>query len=476
MNSTDMPLWKDPSFLKYYLFNVCSYFGSGMTVVALPLFVYEQSQSPIYTSLVAVFTGLPYLLFGLFAGAMADRGNRKAIMVTCNMFCFLLLGSVPLAMLVMGQVSTVHLLGVGLLASTAFVWFDAASHGALLQLVGRSRLVAANSLLTSTDTIVRIGSPVAAGFIIYHFGPEWALGIDAVCYLAAALLIISIAGSFQADSEVERSFEGLQRSQGLHGTQTSQTMQASQKLQTIQTSQKSQTTQTTQTSKTTKTSQASQAKLTTQASKRKQLLLRTIGLDIKEGLSFIWSEPLIRSLTLLGFGNSFIGGAVSGLIVVFGAQVLGFADSAPQMGVLFTCGSIGALVASLSLPLLRKRFRPGRITLAGLVMNAVSLLGVAMGGPLYVVYASYILWNLCYILVIVNGITLRQQLAPDHLQSRVHASGRMIAWGGLPFGSLLGGIAAEAIGVQLVYGWLALVMLFIFFFGLMTPLSRYELK
>ena len=63
--------------------------------------------------------------------------------------------------------------------------------------------------------------------------------------------------------------------------------------------------------------------------------------------------------THAGFGNSFIGGAMSGLIVIFGVMVLGFTESAPQIALLFTCGSIGALVASMLLPLLRQRLRPG---------------------------------------------------------------------------------------------------------------------
>lgn len=410
VGATEASIWKDPSFLKYYLFNLFTYFGSGMSVVALPVFIYEQSASPIYTSLVVVFTGIPYLLLGLFAGAFADRGERKKIMVGCDLFCAVVLGSVPLAAIVTGEVAVAHLLAVALLTSTAFVWFDAASHGALLQLVGRRRLVAANSALISSSTAIQIGSPVIAGLIIYRFGPEWAIGIDAVCYFLAAAIILGIRGSFQSP-RADHAYIGL-------------------------------------------------------------TLLQQLARDIKEGIGYIWSEPLIRSLTLVGFGNGFVGGAVVGLIVVFGAEVLGFGKDAPQMSLLFTCGSLGALAASLALPLLRQRLKPGMITLAGLALNAFALLGVALNQLAIVVYAIYIFWQLGNTLVIVNGITLRQQLTPDHLQGRVHASGRMIAYGGTPIGSLLGGIAAAAMSVQLVYGLLAMAMLGIFLYALRTPLAR----
>jgi MFS family permease len=240
-------LWSNRSFVLYYLFNLLSYFGSGMTVVALPLYIYKQTGSPIYTSLVAVFTGLPYLLFGLFAGALADRGNRRAIMVGCSLFSGLMLMSIPIAASITGEASPVHLLAAGLCISSAFVWFDAASHGALLQLVGRAQLVAANSLLTSTDTITRIGSPAVAGFVIYRFGPEWALGIDAACYLISALLILSMSDSLQRKrADVKAAGPAIDEGS----------------------------------------------------------LLRKLRSDIKEGLDFIWGQPIIRMLTLLGFGNS----------------------------------------------------------------------------------------------------------------------------------------------------------------------------
>lgn len=121
-----------------------------------------------------------------------------------------------------------------------------------------------------------------------------------------------------------------------------------------------------------------------------------------------------------------------GLIIVFGARVLGFAKEAPQMGILFICGSVGALVATLILPLLRRRFKPGWISLAGLALNPFAILILSFSSHLSLIYTGYALWNLSYILIIINGITLRQQLTPDELQGRVHASGRMVAWVDIP--------------------------------------------
>jgi hypothetical protein len=411
----DMSLWSREGFGKYYLFNVLSYFGSSLSIVALPFYIYEQTESPLVTSLVAASASLPYLLFGLFAGAFADRGDRKRIMIVCDLFCAVLLATVPAAALLNGHASPWHLIAVSFLTATAFVGFDSSSHGALLQLVGREKLVAANSLLISSDTVIRIGGPVIAGFLIAGWGAEWAIAVTAVCYLLSSMLIGSIRQSFQA----ERTPGDGEAGSGL---------------------------------------------------------LRRLRADIGEGLGYIWSEPLIRSLTLLGFGNGFVGGAVGGLIVAFGAQAVGFADDAPQLGMLFTFGSVGALLASLGLPPLRARFWPGRITIAGLAAGGAALLGFSMSATVTAASLFYLLWSAASTLVIINGITLRQQLTPDHLQGRVHASGRMIAYGGSPFGALLGGLAASGIGVQATYAVMAFLLIALFAVSLRTPLRSYMMK
>ncbi len=52
-------------------------------------------------------------------------------------------------------------------------------------------------------------------------------------------------------------------------------------------------------------------------------------------------------------------------------------------------------------------------------------------------------------LSIMNGIIVRQSLAPDHLQSRVNTTARMIAWGGTRLGALLGGLLADHFGTNI---------------------------
>ena len=89
--------------------------------------------------------------------------------------------------------------------------------------------------------------------------------------------------------------------------------------------------------------------------------------------------------------------------------------------------------------------------------------------------AAMLLW-LCVgfarLVVNGNGITIRQLLTPDALQGRVNTTGRMIAWGGTPFGALLGGMIAEAAGVRLAYLALAVPGLVGLVVLLVTPVRN----
>jgi hypothetical protein len=77
--------------------------------------------------------------------------------------------------------------------------------------------------------------------------------------------------------------------------------------------------------------------------------------------------------------------------------------------------------------------------------------------PLFVLALPlWAVWEVARSTANLNGITVRQQLTPDELQGRVNTTGRMIAWGGSPFGALLGGTVAELAGVRTAY--LALVV------------------
>lgn len=182
----------DRDFRRYWFARVASLSGSIVTAVAMPVLVYRLSQSPALTALTAALDALPYLLIGLFAGALADRWDRKRIMVTADLLNVVVVGSVPVAWW-LGVLTVPHVIMAGLLVMTIFTFFDGANFGALPVLVGRERVGEANSAVWGFGGVLDLLLPAGVGIALAVFYPADLLAIDAVSYLASALAIRSVS-------------------------------------------------------------------------------------------------------------------------------------------------------------------------------------------------------------------------------------------------------------------------------------------
>jgi hypothetical protein len=108
------------------------------------------------------------------------------------------------------------------------------------------------------------------------------------------------------------------------------------------------------------------------------------------------------------------------------------------------------------------------------MINPGLLLGVVVAPTLPFALAAYVGWNIVYSLAIYNGITVRQLVTPERLQSRVNTTARVIAWGGAPFGAAIGGLIAEASDVRTAYALMALAVAVSAALAWLTPLRRHD--
>jgi MFS family permease len=186
--SPPVPLRSDPVWRRYLLARSVSWTGSMLTLVALPLLVFQRTGSPALTALLTALEALPYLLLGLLAGALADRWDRRRIMVATSLADVVILGSVPAAA-ALGALHPVHLLAVATASATVAVFFDAASFAVLPALVGRDRVAQATSSSISAYTVIGLIGPALGGTLAAALGPATVIGLDAVTFAAAALLL-----------------------------------------------------------------------------------------------------------------------------------------------------------------------------------------------------------------------------------------------------------------------------------------------
>ncbi len=192
----------------------------------------------------------------------------------------------------------------------------------------------------------------------------------------------------------------------------------------------------------------------------------TLRSDIAEGIDFLWRHDVIRPLILLGVANSVTAGGVTGLLLVLAVEQLDVSSNGAGLGGLLTVVAIGGFLAAAALPALTRHIPLGWITLGGLTTGIPAVLLLAASTSLVASSICLLAWSAGNTLVILNGISMRQQLTPDHLQARVNTTGRMVAWGGTPVGALCCGMVAQvsSVGAGIaatstvllagsVYGW-----------------------
>jgi predicted MFS family arabinose efflux permease len=137
---------------------------------------------------------LPTLLLGLFAGVLADRRQRRPLMIAADLLRFIALGSVPIAAW-LGVLTTAQLLAVVVVVATLSLLFNAADTAFLPSLVEPDHLVRANATRESIDATTEVVGPPIGGVLVQTVTAPLALLIDALSYLASALFLIRVRGS-----------------------------------------------------------------------------------------------------------------------------------------------------------------------------------------------------------------------------------------------------------------------------------------
>ncbi len=162
--------------------------GDGIALAAGPLLVASQTEDARLVALAALLQWLPPLVFGLYAGALADRHNRRTIVVTVNLLRAAILGLLALSLASdLGSIGVV--LAALFLLGTAEVFVDNTSSTLLPMLVRRDDLAVANARLqTGFITVNQLAGP-PLGAALFAAGTVWPFVTQAVLVAAGAGLV-----------------------------------------------------------------------------------------------------------------------------------------------------------------------------------------------------------------------------------------------------------------------------------------------
>ena len=140
-----------------------------MELLVLGYLVLRLTDSPFQVGLIAVFLNLPRPFFSLFAGLVAERLDRRQILMGVHA-TYLVISAALLSLLIMGAVEPWHVFIAILLQGSAKVLDDPSRRTAIFDLAGRERLASAMSLETINNNSGKIAGPLIGGVLIASTG------------------------------------------------------------------------------------------------------------------------------------------------------------------------------------------------------------------------------------------------------------------------------------------------------------------
>ncbi|MBM9508482.1 MFS transporter [Actinacidiphila acididurans] len=167
--------------------------GDGMRFAALPLLSAALLHGAFRVSAVTAATTVPWLLFGLPAGAYADRFERGRLMVIADLLRALTL-IVTVVLLACGGLTFWPLLAAAFLLGVGEVLFDCASFALLPSVVPKDKLETANGRLFRAQTVGRDLLGHVLGGVLFTVGRAIPLLLDALSFLMSAALLTGVRG------------------------------------------------------------------------------------------------------------------------------------------------------------------------------------------------------------------------------------------------------------------------------------------
>jgi len=397
---------------------VASFASMQMGIIARGWLVWQMTGSELALGIVSFAVGTPILLFSIFGGAVADRLNKRDLLIAAQAFAALI--SMVIAILIAtNMIQYWHLVASAVATGFSFVFNGPARQAIIPELVQRRELLNAISLNATAMNVTRVVGFAAGGALLPLIGYAGVYYVVVACDVAATALLFMISLPSTAPTP-----EPVPAMGGTGNPSPNPVVQ----------------------------------------------FLKDIWRDLLEGLSYVRHSALVISLLAMAFVPLTFGLPYMNLMPAFTDEVLGRGETA--YGLLMAMTGLGALIATLAIASLGD-FRRKGVLLVSLALgfgvmlvffslsrsyplSLAILVGAGAGGAGYMA---------------VNN-TLLQTNVPRRILGRV-MSIYMITFALMPMGTLPLGAVAEAIGTTTaVAGGAIIIVLFTLAIAILRPSLR----
>ncbi|WP_181905872.1 MFS transporter [Microbacterium bovistercoris] len=166
--------------------------GDGIALAAAPLLIASMTSSPILVASGAMLQFLPWLLFGLYAGAIADRVERRMLVMLSNGIRAVVVLALVI-FLITGTANVWIVLAVSFLYGTAEVFADTTSSTLLPMMVKPADLGIGNARLQAGFLVANQLAGPPLGAFLFAIGSFWPFVLQVLCVSVAVLLVSRIA-------------------------------------------------------------------------------------------------------------------------------------------------------------------------------------------------------------------------------------------------------------------------------------------
>jgi NRE family putative nickel resistance protein-like MFS transporter len=176
----------NPAFRRLWLAQLGAQLGEAIALVAMPLLVYDLTGSAELLSAIFIIQLLPRVALAPLAGMVADRGDRRRIILGADVARAGIVAVLPFV----DRPWQVALLAMLIAIGTAMA--RPAELAAVPMVVAPGELVPALAISQMATSVVRVVGPALAAGVIAVTGPGPAFGVQSLCFLASAALIFGV--------------------------------------------------------------------------------------------------------------------------------------------------------------------------------------------------------------------------------------------------------------------------------------------
>jgi MFS family permease len=397
--------WPSRRFRGFWYAQTISQFGDRITEIALPLLAVTMlAASPGEVGVLTALIWLPYL-FGIFAGAWADRRpDKRRLLITADLIRAAVLLTLPVAYL-LDLVTLPHLFAVALLTGAGAVLFSMGYPSFFVTLVPSHAYVDANSKLSLSRAGSFVAGPAVGGALIQLLTAPIALVADALSFLGSALLLYRIPDPTSTRPVPDSRNPPAEPEAGSFTSE----------------------------------SQSSEAAGMSTARR------------IREGLTLLLRHRVLRAALGCTATVNFFTFIAGTLLILFASRELGL--SAGAIGIAFGAGAFGGLAGAALAPRVTRTIGLGRTAIIGVVLFPAPLALMALAdGPLTakvaLLAAAEFVSSAGVMLMDINLNALITKVTPDHARARIAGAYSTVNYGIRPLGALIGGWLGTAIGLR----------------------------